>query len=260
MRPDGRESNDELRPVHISRSYLKYPEGSALIRMGDTMVICTATVQDAVPPFLKGEGRGWVTSEYAMLPRATEVRTQRESRGKISGRSVEIQRLIGRSLRSVVDLAILGERTIWLDCDVIQADGGTRSAAITGSFVALVDALYHLKREGVIERLPIKDYLAAVSVGEVEGELRLDLCYAEDSMAGVDMNVVMTGSGKLVEIQGTAEGHPFGRTRLDHLLDLAALGVEMLIHQQKQVLQDIAEELEYAMSFYATPFEDLLEE
>lgn len=235
MRRDGRK-NDELRPVRITRSYLKHPEGSVLMEMGDTVVICTASLEDKVPLFLKGEGKGWVTAEYAMLPRSTGVRTARESRGKINARSLEIQRLIGRALRSVVDLAALGERTIWLDCDVIQADGGTRTAAITGSYIALVEALVFLHSRGKLDKLPLRDYLAAVSVGLVDGEPVLDLSFAEDSAAAVDMNVVMTGAGELVEIQGTAESGTFNRDQLDHLLDLAALGVEMLVRRQQEAL------------------------
>ncbi|HHX87341.1 MAG TPA: ribonuclease PH [Firmicutes bacterium] len=238
MRPQGRNS-DELRPVWLTRSYLNYPEGSVLIEVGETKVICAASVEDKVPPFLKGTGKGWVTAEYGMLPRSTEVRMVRDAtRGRASSRSQEIQRLIGRSLRSVVDLGSLGEYTVWLDCDVIQADGGTRTAAITGSFIALVDALLHLIREEKIDRLPVKDYLAATSVGLVEGEARLDLCFEEDAKAEVDLNLVMTGAGELVEIQGTAEEQPFSRDQLDSLLDLGTLGIEMLIREQKKVLGD----------------------
>ncbi len=238
MRPQGRK-NQEMRSVCFNRSYLNYPEGSVLIEMGETRVICTASVEEKVPPFLKGTGKGWVTAEYGMLPRSTEVRMIRETtRGRAAGRSQEIQRLIGRSLRSVIDLESLGEYTIWLDCDVLQADGGTRTAAITGSFVALVDALLYLKREKKINRLPVKDYLAAISVGLVNGEARLDLCFEEDSAAEVDLNLVMTGSGKLVEIQGTAEEKPFSRRRLEALLDLGEQGIKLLIREQKIVLGD----------------------
>jgi ribonuclease PH len=239
MRPDGRR-NDELRPVRITRSYLKHPEGSVLIEMGDTVVVCTATIDERVPPFLRGHGKGWVTAEYAMLPRSTGIRTARESRSKVNARNLEIQRLIGRSLRAVVDLAALGERTILLDCDVIQADGGTRTAAITGSFIALAEALLYLRSGGLLERLPLRDYLAAVSVGLVGGQSVLDLSFAEDSTAAVDMNVVMTGTGELVEIQGTAEGAAFNRDQLDHLLDLAALGVEILNARQQEALGEEA--------------------
>ncbi len=250
MRLDGRK-NDELRPVRLVRSYLKHPEGSALVKMGETMVICTASVEEKVPPFLRGERKGWVTAEYAMLPRATEVRLVRDStRGRVNSRGQEIQRLIGRSLRAVVDLSALGERTIWLDCDVIQADGGTRTAAITGSYLALVDALLRLKAEQRIERLPLKDYLAAVSVGLVQGEPLLDLDFEEDAMAAVDFNTVMTGSGKLVEVQGTAEEAPFDRDQLDYLLDLAAIGVEMLVQEQKRVFKEGCTAIEAAMAEY----------
>ena len=236
MRLDGRR-NDELRPVRLVRGYLKYPEGSALVEMGETMIICTASVEEKVPPFLRGERRGWVTAEYGMLPRSTEIRLVRDStRGRTNSRSQEIQRLIGRCLRAVVDLSALGERTIWLDCDVIQADGGTRTAAITGSYLALVDALLCLKAEKRIEKLPLIDYLAAVSVGLVRGESLLDLNFEEDAVAAVDFNTVMTGAGKLVEIQGTAEKAPFDRDQLDYLLDLAAIGIEMLVQEQKCVL------------------------
>ena len=223
MRSDGRKPG-ELRPVKITRSYLKYPEGSALISMGDTVVLCTATLEDSVPSFRKGHGEGWVTAEYAMLPRSTETRSARESRGRINARNLEIQRLIGRSLRGVVDFAAMGERTIWLDCDVIQADGGTRVAAVTGSFVALAEAFLFMREQGLVEMLPLKDYLAAVSVGLVDGALLLDLDYREDVAASVDLNVVMNGSGGMVEIQGTAENGSFNREQLGLFLDLAAAG------------------------------------
>jgi ribonuclease PH len=224
-----------LRTIRITSSFLKYPEGSALVEFGDTRVICTASIEDKVPQFLKGMEQGWITAEYAMLPRATEVRTGRERAGANS-RSLEIQRLIGRSLRAVVALADLGERTIRLDCDVIQADGSTRTAAISGSFVALVEALFYLKEKGCLDRLPVHDYLSAVSVGLVEGMPLLDLNYAEDSNAAVDMNVVMTAAGKLVEIQGSAEERPFCRAELDELLDLASLGILEIISEQKKAL------------------------
>ncbi|MEW8958398.1 MAG: ribonuclease PH [Moorella sp. (in: firmicutes)] len=234
----------ELRPVIIERKYLKYAEGSALICIGDTRVICSATVEDKVPPFLRNSGRGWITAEYALLPRSTRERTVREAtRGRPSGRSQEIQRLIGRALRSVVDTSVLGERTIWVDCDVLQADGGTRTAAITGSFVALADALAGLVATGVIERLPLRDFLAAVSIGLVDGELLLDLDFEEDSRADTDMNVVMTGSGQLVEIQGTAEKHPFSREEMGAMLDLAAEGIAALISVQREVLGPLAAEV-----------------
>lgn len=236
MRTDGRKA-DELRPLHITPSFLKFPEGSALITAGDTKVICTASVEEKLPPHLRGEKRGWITAEYAMLPRATEQRTIREvTRGKISGRSSEIQRLIGRALRSVVDLSALGERTVWIDCDVIQADGGTRTTAISGAFIALYQALAGLVKRGIIPELPVTDFLAATSVGIVSGEILLDLNYAEDSIAEVDMNVVMTGSGRIVEIQGTAEGAPFTRTTMDRMLTLAAGGIDEIITRQKNLL------------------------
>ncbi|MGI6683934.1 MAG: ribonuclease PH [Bacillota bacterium] len=236
MRVDGRQA-EELRSVKVTRGYLKNAEGSVFIEMGDTKVICTATVDDKVPPFLKGSSQGWITAEYSMLPRATEVRTIRESaKGKISGRTHEIQRLIGRSLRSVVDLSKLGERTIYIDCDVIQADGGTRTTSITGSFMALVDALIKLKEEEKWPELPVLDWLAAVSVGKVNGELLLDLCFHEDSQAEVDMNIVMTGVGKFVEIQGTAEAQPFTRDEMNEMLRMAEKGIKDLIEIQKKVL------------------------
>lgn len=236
MRDDGRQ-HDQLRPIKMTRDYTKCAEGSVLIEMGETKVICTASVEEKVPPFLKGAGQGWITAEYAMLPRATQVRTVRESsKGKVSGRTHEIQRLIGRSLRSVVDLSALGERTIYLDCDVIQADGGTRTASITGSFVALVDALSKLKTNLKWEQLPLTDWVAAISVGKIGGKLMLDLCYREDSRAEVDMNVVMTGAGHFVEVQGTAEGQPFSRLEMDGMMALAEKGIQGLIEAQKKVL------------------------
>lgn len=235
-RHEGRKYN-ELREVKITTEYIKHPEGSVLIEMGETKVICSATVEDKVPLFLKGQNKGWVTAEYAMLPRATQIRNQREAaRGKISGRTNEIQRLIGRSLRAVVDLEKLGERTITLDCDVIQADGGTRTASITGSFVALMLALHKLVQKGDLREIPVRDWLAAVSVGKVEDEVLLDLAYEEDSRAIVDMNVVMTGKGNFVEIQGTAEGYPFTREELNDFLNLASKGISELIAAQKKVL------------------------
>lgn len=237
-RTDGRKPL-ELRPVEMSIDYIKYAEGSVLMEMGQTKVICNATIEDKVPPFLKGQNKGWVTAEYSMLPRATQSRTQREaSRGKISGRTNEIQRLIGRALRSVVDLTALGERTVILDCDVIQADGGTRTASITGSFVAMVLALTKLVVSGVLPALPVRDWLAAVSVGKVDDQLLLDLCYEEDSQAVVDMNIVMTEKGEFVEIQGTAEGYPFSREELDRLLEMAGQGIRELIGLQKIAIGD----------------------
>lgn len=237
MRADGRE-NRRLRPVKMTKGFIQWPEGSVLIEIGETRVLCNATVEAKVPAFLKGSGRGWVTAEYAMLPRATQTRTAREvNAGKPSGRSSEIQRLIGRSLRAVVDMEKLGERTVTLDCDVLQADGGTRTAAITGAFAALALALRKMQREGVLKALPLKDWLAAVSMGKIEGlGVCLDLAYDEDSSALVDMNVVMTGSGNLVEIQGTAEGMPFNRQELDEFLDLANEGIDELIRYQKELL------------------------
>ncbi len=234
MRIDGRKYN-ELRPLKITRSYLKNPEGSALIELGGTKVICTASIEDKVPQFLRGLEQGWVTAEYAMLPRSTTVRSQRE-RNSANSRSLEIQRLIGRSLRAVTDLKKLGERTIWLDCDVIEADGGTRTAAISGAFIAMAEACLHLKNQELITDFPLSDFLAAVSVGLLAGEPVLDLAYEEDAAAGVDMNVVMTADGKLVEVQGAAEEEPFSRDQLDQLLDLAAAGIAKITACQKQVL------------------------
>lgn len=237
MRNDGR-INNAMRKVSIKRNYIKYAEGSCLIELGNTKVICTASLEDGVPPFLKGSGTGWVTAEYGMLPRSCQKRTPREaSRGKIGGRTHEIQRLIGRSLRSVTDLKLLGERTIWIDCDVIQGDGGTRTASITGSFIALADCLKHMKKEGVIEEMPIKDYVAATSVGIIKDQPILDLDYEEDSNAQVDMNIVMTSSGKFIEIQGTAEGEPFSGADMDNLLELAKKGIEKLIKLQKEMIE-----------------------
>jgi ribonuclease PH len=231
---------DQLRPVTITPRFLKHAEGSALIEVGDTKVVCTVSVEDRVPPFLKGKGEGWITSEYGMLPRATTSRVQRESgRGGPSGRTHEIQRLIGRSLRAVVDLKGLGERTLWVDCDVIQADGGTRTASITGAFVALVEALRHLKKQGSILELPVTDFVAATSVGKVGSEILLDLAYAEDSVAEVDMNVVKTGRGRFVEVQGTAEDTPFTDDELRDLLAAADKGIKELIALQKKILGDV---------------------
>jgi ribonuclease PH len=236
MRPDGR-SIDELRNILITAGFLNTAEGSVLIEMGGTKVICTASIENRVPPFLKDQNRGWVTAEYSMLPRATPVRTIRESSaGRIGGRTHEIQRLIGRAMRSVVDLAALGERTIWLDCDVIQADGGTRTASVTGAFVALKLAVRYAMERGLIERQPVNDYVAAVSVGIVDGEPRLDLSYLEDSNAEVDMNIVMTGTGKFIEVQGTAETQPFDRKRLQSMLDFAETGIKKIIDIQKSAL------------------------
>ena len=238
MRPDGRKNN-EIRDVKVHRNFIGAAEGSVLISMGNTRVICTASIEDRVPLFLRDQKKGWITAEYSMLPRATQARVVREaSTGRISGRTHEIQRLIGRALRSVVDLSVIGERTIWMDCDVIEADGGTRTAAITGAFICLSDALKYALRNGLIDKTPLKDYLAAISVGVVNGEPRIDLCYSEDSTAEVDMNVVMTGDGKIVEIQGTAEGTPFSKTALDSLMKLAEEGINSLIHMQKKLIED----------------------
>ena len=235
MRADKRKL-DELRKIKITRNYIKAAEGSVLIEMGDTRVICTATVESSVPPFLRGKGTGWVTAEYAMLPRSSGQRIQRE-RSKVGGRTHEIQRLIGRSLRSVVDMKELGERSVLIDCDVIQADGGTRTASITGAYIALVDALRQINKEGLIKTMPVNDYLAAISVGIVGGKPMLDLCYVEDSSAEVDMNLVMTGSGKIVEVQGTAEGDPFSRSELNKLLALGEKGIKALVKKQKEMLR-----------------------
>jgi ribonuclease PH len=235
MRAD-RPSN-QLRDTNITPDFLVHPEGSVLIEAGRTKVICTASVEDRVPPFLRNTGKGWVTAEYGMLPRATSTRTQREaSAGKVGGRTQEIQRLIGRSLRSVANLPALGERTIWIDCDVIQADGGTRTASITGAFVALALALEKLRERDVIRTIPLADYVAATSVGIVDGEALLDLAYEDDSRAEVDMNIVKTGDGRFIEVQGTAEALPFGREALDTLLDLADQGIRQLIEKQRALV------------------------
>lgn len=237
LRQDGRE-NGQLRPVKIIRNYIKHAEGSVLIEVGDTKVICTASVEERVPPFKKDSGEGWVTAEYAMLPRATGVRNSRDiSKLKLNGRSQEIQRLIGRSLRTIVDLKLLGERTITIDCDVIQADGGTRTASITGSYVALVDACKRLKNNGLISKMPVIGFVAATSVGVVNGKEMLDLCYTEDSNAGVDMNVIMSDKGEFIEIQATGEKTSFSKKQLDVLLDLAQSGIDRLIQIQKDVLK-----------------------
>jgi ribonuclease PH len=236
-RSDGRDP-DDVRPVKITRNYLKYAEGSTLIEMGDTKVICTASVEERVPPFLRNTGKGWVTAEYSMLPRATHTRTTRDSlTGRGSGRAFEIQRLIGRSLRSVTDLTGFGERTIWIDCDVIQADGGTRTASITGAYVAMVDAFRKMATAGLIEKIPVKGSVAAISVGKVEGKALLDLNYEEDSKAEVDMNVVMTGDGRFVEIQGTGEESVFTKKEMDQMTKLAQKGVRKLTRIQKKALE-----------------------
>jgi ribonuclease PH len=231
---------DELRPTTITSHFLLHAEGSVLIEVGRTRVICTASVEDRVPPFLRGTGKGWVTAEYGMLPRATTTRTTREaSQGKIGGRTMEIQRLIGRSMRSVVRLADLGERTLWIDCDVIQADGGTRTASITGAFVALVLALDKMKQREMLRAIPVNDYVAATSVGIVAGMPLLDLAYEEDSTADVDMNIVKTGDGRFIEVQGTAEAEPFDKDALQGLLDLADRGITQLVDKQREILGPI---------------------
>lgn len=231
---------DALRPTTLTPNVLVHAEGSVMIEVGQTRVICTASVEDRVPPFMRGSGKGWVTAEYGMLPRATSTRTQRESTaGKVGGRTQEIQRLIGRSLRSVTALKSLGERTIWIDCDVIQADGGTRTAAITGGFVALVLALDRLRTQGAIKTIPITEYVAATSVGIVQQTALLDLAYEEDSSAEVDMNIIKTSAGKFIELQGTAETEPFDRAQLDALLALADKGINELIEKQKTIVGNI---------------------
>ena len=233
-RSDGR-GLDKLRKIKITTDYIKYAEGSCLIELGNTRVICTASVEESVPPFLKGSGTGWVTAEYGMLPRSCQTRIKR---GKDSGRTYEIQRLVGRSLRTVTDMKQMGERSIWIDCDVIQGDGGTRTAAITGSFVALSLAFNKIKKSGLISKAPIKDFVAATSVGIMGKDVLLDLAYDEDSKADVDMNVVMTGSGEFIEIQGTAERKPFNKHQMDEMLSLAKKGIEELIDLQQRILRD----------------------
>jgi ribonuclease PH len=238
-RTDGR-STSELRPTKITPGFLAHAEGSVLIEVGRTRVICAASIEDRVPSFLRNTGKGWVTAEYGMLPRATSTRTQREaSAGKVGGRTQEIQRLIGRSLRSVTKLSDIGERTIWIDCDVIQADGGTRTASITGGFVALALALRRMKELALIRDVPLTDFVAATSVGIVDGEALLDLAYDEDSRAEVDMNFVKTGQGKFIELQGTAEGQPFDRRALDALMELADAGIKQLIEMQRAIVGDV---------------------
>ncbi len=236
MRSDGR-APDEMRPVKLTPDFITTAEGSVLIEVGQTRVIATATVEDGVPSFLKGTGKGWVTSEYGMLPRATEQRTPREaSRGRQSGRTLEISRLIGRSLRAVTDLKSLGERTVWIDCDVIQADGGTRTASITGAFVALALALERMVSAGILRSIPLRDSVAATSVGVVKDRVLLDLAYDEDSQAQVDMNVVMTGGGQFVEIQASAEGRPFAGKEMQEMIEVAELGVRQLLEAQQALL------------------------
>lgn len=245
MRSDGRNTK-QLRPVTIETEYLVHPEGSVLITVGQTKVICTATIEERVPPFLRNQGKGWITAEYSMLPRATGSRTQREaSKGKIGGRTMEIQRLIGRALRAVVNLEALGERTLWIDCDVIQADGGTRTASITGAFVAMTMAIAKLQDEKQLPVFPVTDFLAATSVG-IDGELGaiLDLNYIEDSSANVDMNIIQTGSGQFVELQGTGEEATFTRDQLNELLDLGDEGIRQLITIQKEALGEISDRID----------------
>jgi len=235
MRADGRKEL-ELRPVIITPSYIKHADGSVLIEVGDTRVICTAKLEEKVPPFLRNSGKGWITAEYGMLPSSSQRRIPREaSRGRIGGRTYEIQRLIGRSLRAIADLGVLGERTVWIDCDVIQADGGTRTASITGAYVALVEASRRWKEKGSLQGELIRDSVAAVSVGVVDGKVLLDLTYEEDSHAEVDMNFVMTGTGKLVEVQGTAESIPFTKKKLDRMAEIAQRGIRDLIKVQKKI-------------------------
>lgn len=248
MRSNGRKAED-IRPTTIITNTNKFAEGSVTIEVGDTKVICTATVDEKVPPFMKGQGKGWITAEYSMLPRATQTRNQREAaRGKLTGRTMEIQRLIGRSLRSVVDLHALGERTITLDCDVIQADGGTRTASITGSFVAMTMAIHKIAEQHKLAVFPITDFLAAVSVGVVQEEPVCDLNYEEDSQAKVDMNVIMTGSGKFVEVQGTGEESPFTRDELNQLLALGEQGVKQLVELQRSVLGVVVNKIDARVS------------
>ena len=236
MRPSGRQPN-ELRPISFTRNYTRHAEGSVLVCFGDTKVICNATVEERVPPFLRGKGQGWVTAEYGMLPRSTGSRMNREAKRGQGGRTMEIQRLIGRSLRAAVDLEALGERQITVDCDVIQADGGTRTASISGGFVALTDAINHLIKNGLLSESPLHGSIASVSVGIHEGTPVLDLDYAEDSSAETDMNVVMNDAGQFIEVQGTAEGHAFRREELDKMLDLAQLGIREIIQEQRKALE-----------------------
>ena len=236
MRTDGRKMA-QLRPIKIMPSYIKTADGSVLIEIGDTKVICTAKLEDRVPPFLRNSGKGWITAEYGMLPGSSSIRIGRESsRGKVGGRTHEIQRLIGRSLRAIADLRTLGEKTIWIDCDVIQADGGTRTASITGAYVALVEAVRNWLSRGVISIDPIRDAVAAVSIGIIDGKICLDLCYEEDSKADVDMNFVMTGAGKFIEVQGTAEASPFTRKQMERMAEIAQIAIKELLKAQKKVI------------------------
>ena len=239
-RIDGRR-RDQIRPVKVTRNFTKHAEGSVLIEMGDTKVICTASIEEKVPPFLKGKGTGWVTAEYAMLPRATHDRSPRESvKGKQGGRTLEIQRLVGRALRAVIDTGRMGERTIWIDCDVIQADGGTRTASITGAFIALADAIAVLKKKELVKNNPLTDYLAAISIGKVGGQVMVDLAYEEDSHAEVDLNLVMTGAGQYVEVQGTAERTPFNKQDMDEFLDLGWGAIRELVDLQKSLIGSLS--------------------
>jgi ribonuclease PH len=236
VRVDGRR-RDQLRPIKVTRNFIKHAEGSVLIEMGDTKVICTASIEEKVPPFLKGKGTGWVTAEYSMLPRSTHERSPREAvKGRQGGRTLEIQRLVGRALRAVTEMSQMGERSIWIDCDVIQADGGTRTASITGSFIALADAFAVLKKRDLVKKRPLTDYLAAISVGKVGGEVLVDLAYAEDVAAEVDMNLVMTGRGRYVEIQGTAERTPFGKQELDEFMSLGWTAIQTLTALQQDLV------------------------
>ena len=236
MRTNGR-ANDVIRQLKIEKNFLKYPEGSVLAEMGETKVICQVSVEEKVPAFLRNSGKGWLTAEYSMLPRSTQTRSMRESvSGRVGGRTHEIQRLIGRALRSIVNLDIIGERTIWIDCDVIQADGGTRTASITGGYVALIEALWNMKKRGIIEKIPLRDSVGAISVGIVDGEPMLDLSYEEDYRAEVDMNFVMTGKGLLIEVQGTAEKKPFTKEQFDVMYQYAYKGIKEITKLQKMAL------------------------
>ena len=240
LRTDGRKPN-QLRTLKITPSYIKTADGSVLIEMGDTKVICTAKLEDRVPPFLRNSGKGWITAEYGMLPGSSQQRIGRESsRGKVGGRTHEIQRLIGRSLRAIADLKSLGERTVWIDCDVIQADGGTRTASITGAYIALAEAASGWLQRGMINVTPLKDSVAAISIGIVDGKIFLDLCYEEDSKADVDMNFVMTGSGKFIEVQGTAESAPFSKKQMERMAEIAQGGIKDLLKAQKKVIAGFA--------------------
>ena len=236
----GERKSNQLRAIKVTKNYIQYAEGSCLIEFGNTKVITTASVEETVPSFLRGKGKGWVTAEYSMIPRSCKSRVPRESsKGKLGGRTHEIQRLIGRSMRTVVDMTKLGERTIWMDCDVIQADGGTRCASITGSFIALVLALAKLKKDGILSEIPVSDYVAAISVGMIDGKPALDLDYEEDSTAEVDMNIVMTGNGRFIEVQGTAEREPFTKAEMEKLMALAKNGIEELVAIQKKSLKGL---------------------